>query len=121
VKLRRFFVWREECLKPWIKVRVKFLSFENGGRETPVFICGSYRPHIRIIGDTEYLGVQFIEDIGETTPNEEIETKVCLIYYPRVSYEKISEGVKIEIFEGAQIVGKGEIVSPVIIEQSSEV
>ncbi len=79
-------------MKPWIYVAVEFLSADEGGRKTPVYLkresVGSYRPHFRVIGDTEYLGVQFIEGSeGIIKPKEKATVKVLLLYHPNVSYE----------------------------------
>jgi hypothetical protein len=99
---------------PKIKVRVEFFSPEDGGRITSLYLGERYMPHIRIIGDTEYLGVQFVNAYNkEIAPGEIIETEVRLPYYPRVSYEKLKEGQDFEILEGPRIVGKGKTIGHV--------
>ncbi len=101
-------------MTPKIKVSVEFLSPEDGGRVIPLCLGEQYRPHIRIIGDTEYLGVQFIDTYNkQIVPGEVIETEVRLPYYPRVSYEKLLENREFEILEGPRIVGKGKTIGPV--------
>ena len=104
-------------MKLCINVLVQFLSEDEGGRKSLLYLNG-YRPHFRVIGDTEYLGIQFIEGTDKIiNPKEWISSKVYLIYYPNVSYEKLRIGKEFEILEGAKIVGIGTVISPVTIEE----
>lgn len=63
-------------MKYSIYVSVEFLSTKEGGRKSPIVLIGGsggYRPHFRVIGDTEYLGVQFLEGPKRIiSPNERI-------------------------------------------------
>ena len=102
-------------MKRSIYVLVKFLSAGEGGRLGSIYLNGyGYSPHFRIIGDTEYLGVQFIEGLHRIiNPKEWVIAKVWLMYYPNVNYEKLSEGKEFEILEGTKVVGTGTVISPV--------
>ncbi len=40
--------------------------------------------------------------------------KVCLLYHPDVSYNKLCQGKEFEILEGAIVVGRGRVISPVV-------
>jgi translation elongation factor EF-Tu-like GTPase len=71
-----------------------------------------YRPHFRIIGCSELLGVQFVEGPDRYIhPKEKVQAKAELIYYPDVSYENLIIGKEFEILEGTNIVGKGIVIS----------
>jgi translation elongation factor EF-Tu-like GTPase len=105
-------------MRPWIKVSVKFFPSDEGGRKGSVYLNGGYRPHFRVIGDTEFLGVQFIEATDKIiVPNEKVDAKVCFLYYPDVSYNSLNEGKEFEILEGARVVGKGQVISQVSSEE----
>jgi len=96
---------------------VQFISIDEGGRKGLIYLIG-YRPHFRVIGDTEYLGIQFIEGPDRIiNPKEWVSAKVCLLYYPNVSYEKLRVGEEFEIVEGAKIVGIGTVISTVSIDE----
>jgi translation elongation factor EF-Tu-like GTPase len=98
-------------MKPWIIAEVKFFSAEEGGRKQPLILSIGYMPHFRIVGDSEYLGVKFIEaPEGIVITQEAINIKVQLIYYPDVSYQKLVSGESFEIMEGPRVVGKGKVI-----------
>ncbi len=106
-------------MKHFIHVLVEFLTYEEGGRKGPIYLNGfSYRPHFRVIGDAEYLGIQFIEGPDRLiSPKEWVTAKIWLMYYPNVSYEKLSVGKEFEILEGRNVVGIGTVISPVSVEE----
>ncbi|WP_059173097.1 hypothetical protein [Bacillus sp. FJAT-27445] len=109
--------------KPWLDVVVEFFSPEEGGNN---LIClgdylygdrfvNGYRPHFRIKGETEYLGIMFINGPqGLIKPNEKVNAKVWLSYYPEISYEKLINGAEFEIMEGARIAGTGKVIGSMI-------
>lgn len=103
----------------YLTVLVEFLSPNKGGRKNPINLNGSsYRPHFRVTGDLEYLGVQFVEGPErEIKPEELVVAKVKLIYYPNVSYDKLINGKEFEILEGAMVVGKGTVVNKELFDQ----
>jgi translation elongation factor EF-Tu-like GTPase len=101
-------------MKYCIYVSVEFLPSDEGGRKNPVYLNdGGYRPHFRVNGNTEYLGVQFLEGPDRIiNPNERVTAKVWLMYHPDMFYDKLSEGKEFEILEGAKVVGRGVAISP---------
>jgi len=105
-------------MKPYLDVSVEFLSKSKDFKARNFYLNGGnsygrgYSPHFRVIGDSEYLGVEFIEGPDRLVEQGElVNAKVLLMYYPNVSYEKLIKGQKFEILEGAIVVGTGYVVS----------
>ena len=86
-------------------IKVKF--FESK-RETLPLLQKGYRPHLKISGDDEYLGVVFV-DSEDVIYGKEILAVIKTIY-EGVGYHKLKVGAKFEILEGANIVGVGEVI-----------
>ena len=107
-------------MKPCINVSVIFFSPDEGGRKESIYL-NDYRPHFRIIDGSEYLGVQFIEAPDKViTPDEKVDTKVLLLYFPDVSYNKLRQNTEFEILEGAKVVGKGKVISLTSADEQNE-
>jgi hypothetical protein len=106
-----------------LAVSVEFLPKIDHKEERKFYLDGlsygfGYSPHFRVIGDGEYLGIQFIE--GPDRPVEQgelVDAKVCLMYYPNVSYDKLTIGQEFEIFEGPNIVGRGWVKGAISFEE----
>jgi hypothetical protein len=105
-------------MKPWLDVSVEFLPKGKDNRERKFYLNGGggysrgYSPHFRVMGDSEYLGIEFIEGPDRfIEQGEVINARIVLMYYPNVSYEKLIIGQKFEIIEGAMVVGRGCVVS----------
>jgi len=78
---------------------------------TPCLNNKKYRPHFRIFGTNEWLGVEFIEGPDEPVkPGLSTSSTVRLLYAPEVSYAELREGTKFEILEGPNVVGSGEVI-----------
>jgi hypothetical protein len=110
-------------MKPYLDVSVEFLSKRKEHRERKFYLnCVNghgrgYSPHFRVIGDSEYLGIEFIEGPDRLIEQGEVvNAKVELLYYPNVSYAKLIKGQEFEILEGALVVGKGCVVGSVNFE-----
>lgn len=111
--------------KPRVRVRLKLLTKQEGGRDTPVYDNSGYRPHIvignpdqrkPIIGEhgevTEnYLGVCFLGNGRVLELGHQYEVEVALIYYPEVSYDAIVKDVTFTVREGWRIIAFGEVLS----------
>ena len=109
-----------------LKVKVKFFSVENGGRQQlpeDLLAIGTYRPHF-VVGDPEqqeaivdknntsqenYLGVVFISQVGALKEGKEIEAVVTAVY-PEVDYSSLVSGATFTIREGQNIVGNGKVM-----------
>ncbi len=93
-------------------VVVVFLSPVEGGRQTPTCLNNKkYRPHFRVFGAKEWLGVEFIEGPDEPVkPGVSTPSTVRLLYAPEVSYAELQEGARFEILEGPNVVGSGEVI-----------
>jgi hypothetical protein len=112
---------------PRIECLITFIPVSEGGRSHP-FPAGGlsgevYRPHL-VVGDPrqrgslsagnrsteEYLGVAFHQDPVDGAAGSEMKVTVTLMYYPRVSYDKLKPGVTFTVREGARIVGFGSVL-----------
>ena len=109
-----------------LKVKVKFFSEENGGRQLlpeDLLSIGTYRPHF-VVGNPEqkealvdenntsqenYLGIVFISQAGTIKAGKEIEAVITTVY-PEVDYSSLVSGATFTIREGKSIVGNGEVI-----------
>jgi translation elongation factor EF-Tu-like GTPase len=108
-------------MQPELYVEVEFFSSEEGGRTTPIFLTDypGYRPHFRVIRDTEYVGVQFLDTPHRIiSPHERVPIAVSLLYYPNVTYDKLIDGAEFEILEGPKVVGKGTVIGVLVTGNS---
>lgn len=86
--------------------------FFAGKRNTIPNLNGMvYRPHLLVKGDTEYLGVCFIN--GDLSGFNQVTDALVLPVYSGVNYNKLEVGVIFFIMEGPHIVGEG-IVKDII-------
>jgi hypothetical protein len=113
-------------MKPCLDVIVQFIPINNDHRLRQFYINGGsnyergYSPHFRVMGDKEYLGIEFIQGPDRpVNPGELVVAKVRLMYYPDVSYNKLKVGEEFEILEGKQVVGIGHVKSPIYFEELS--
>ena len=97
---------------PYAEVLVEFFSSENGGRSLPVNLDDKgYRPHLRILTEDEYLGVEFVEGPDTpTSPGQSAHATVRFLFWPDVNYERLVIGTEFEILEGPTVVGKGKVI-----------
>lgn len=108
------------------RVKVKFYSKKNGGREKlPIDLLssGKYRPHLVIgdpnqrnvihnemkIGKEEYLGITFVNQKTELKEEQEIEATISTLYSD-IDYNSLTTGATFTIREGGKIVGNGKIL-----------
>lgn len=97
-------------LSPWLNVTVEFMPIIGKDGSERHFHLNEYRPHFRVTGDSEYLGISFFDcPQSLVRPSELVDAKVSLIYYPNVPYEKLKDGQTFDIIEGRKIVGKGTV------------
>ena len=116
---------------PIIECEITFLTEQEGGRKRPFSKGGlsgnQYRPHI-VIGDIhqreaivddnryiteEYIGVAFAIGPDIIEMGVPIIVELTLIYYPHVVSDKLIPGTTFTIREGGQVVGYGQVISPV--------
>ncbi len=96
--------------QPQAEVLVWFLLTEQGGRQTPPSLNEpGYRPHLRVAGDGELLGVEFCGGPAEARLGAPAHAKIIMLDYPGVAYEKLAAGAEFEILEGARKVGSGVV------------
>ncbi|MDO5105928.1 hypothetical protein [Capnocytophaga sp.] len=81
--------------------------FGNQRKTLPDLSLGTYRPHLVVKGETEYLGVRFIE--GEVTEFDKPVLCTIAVLYDTVDYSKMIEDTPFFIMEGAKAVGEGVI------------
>ncbi|MDO4230313.1 MAG: hypothetical protein Q4C98_10895 [Capnocytophaga sp.] len=81
--------------------------FSHKRKTAPYLNSGTYRPHFMVKGESEYLGVQFID--GEDVIFDKPIKCNALPMYSKVDYSALQKGVSFFIMEGANIVGEGVI------------
>lgn len=84
---------------------VKFFSKKR--KTPPNLTSGKYYPHLVIKGDTEYLGVCFID--GEEVIFDKEIIASALPLYEGVDYSGLTKGTEFMIMEGGNKVGEGVI------------
>ena len=95
-----------------LELEVMFLPPEQGGRLLGPFLNNQcYRPHLRVPPDPSMLGVEFVAGPEGPVPSGAlVPATVRLVYEPSVSYFSLQVGCRVEILEGARIVGHGQVV-----------
>ena len=80
------------------------VTFFQGKRKLPPCLNnGSYRPHLIVDGDNEYLGVSFIN--GAECHFDETVSAILLPIYEGVDYSKLQVHKKFFVMEGSNILG----------------
>ena len=86
-----------------MKVMVKFYPKKRSSLPSL-----NYRPHFVVNGDSEFLGVEFLElDLKEYDIFSEAVVKLL---YDNVGYHKLNKCVRFNIVEGNTLVGEGEVL-----------
>jgi translation elongation factor EF-Tu-like GTPase len=89
---------------------ITIVGSEVGGRQSPIYPKhGQYRPHAIARGDSEMLGVAFINGPEQIAAGETAEVEMEAMYYPNVNYRKLTKGTQFIIVEGYRIVAVGRI------------
>ena len=88
-----------------LRVMVKF--YREKRKSIPTSNYG-YRPHFVVRGDSEYLGIEFIE--SELNEFNVFAEAVVKLLYDNVGYHKLKEGVSFDILEGSTVVGEGYVL-----------
>ncbi|WP_082076899.1 GNAT family N-acetyltransferase [Microbacterium azadirachtae] len=92
-----------------VNATVTMRSPQEGGRRAPAFLDGRFRPHVRVSGDDEYLGVIFLGATeGKLHPGEPAPIILQLIYDVD-NYSKLEPGTEFDVLEGLRIVGRGVV------------
>ncbi len=87
-------------------VKVKF--YNDRKRPFPLR-CYSYRPHFVVDGDTEMLGVEFLE--SNVAEFDKFGEAIVKLLYDNVGYYKLAKGVGFKIVEGGfKVVGEGCVI-----------
>lgn len=85
--------------------------FWSGKRNTPPsLMSGKYCPHFAVKGNEEYLGVCFL-DGTECAFDEPAEGNAQPLYSDRIDYGSLTDGTEFLIYEGANAVGIGWVLS----------
>lgn len=93
-----------------IKAEITFLSFEDGGRETPPKgpPWNYYRPHLVTSEGGEYLGVQFIQG---PPPSTSLPGQYILeLMYENIDYSSLVPGCTFDVKEGGKTVARGLVI-----------
>ena len=79
-------------------------------RLPPSLVSGKYSPHFVVTGTTEYLGVCFL-DGTECAFDEPTLGNAQPLYPDTVDYGLLEDHAEFLIYEGANAVGKGRVLS----------
>lgn len=95
---------------PYAEVLVEFFPTVSGGRKTPPRLNDhGYRPHLRVIGNTELLRVEFVDGPDDLSFGVSTYATAKFLYVPNVSYQLLNIGTNFEIVEGTKVVGRGTV------------
>ena len=93
-----------------ILLTVVFERPEHGGRvRHPDIADGPYRPHVRVVGTDELLGVAFEEWGQSPVPGRPLIVQIRPLY-DGVDYAGLSVGASVEVVEGDKVVARGRVV-----------
>lgn len=96
---------------PKVQARLKLLTPEEGGRETP-FIA-SYRPQFHFDGEVEGWVVEIVHcEPNPFPPGAEGMITLIFTSYDRLK-DRLTPGTKIQIKEGFRTLGQGEITGQI--------
>jgi hypothetical protein len=63
------------------------------------------------VGDSEYLGVMFVDGPPDPVgPGENTTASIILVYEPNVDYSALITGAKFDVLEGFRVVATGKVV-----------
>jgi hypothetical protein len=104
-----------------IELDVVFLTHDAGGRRAMVqtFKTGEYRPHLRISGVGEFLGVRFVDGPSEILAGRQLRASVSLMYQG-VDYSGLTDGTLCTVVEGVKVVAFACVVRGVPTTDSSK-
>jgi hypothetical protein len=99
---------------PSILAEVTFVPTSESGRHTlpqlqPWGEGGWYMPHAVVDGETEYLGVRFV-DGPQPLFGVAGEYRLVLMYHPDVDYSALVPGASFTIREGEKVVATGRVL-----------
>ena len=98
-----------------IMFSVSVTFFSDKRKLPPCLTTGNYRPHLRVDGDDEYLGVTFISDVS--CRFDETISATATPLYDGVDYSKLKPSTKFFVMEGERIVGEGIVESIVQLDR----
>ena len=89
--------------------------FWSGKRKTPPsLVSGTYCPHFVVTGTTEYLGVCFLDGAERCAFDEPVLGNAQPLYPDTVDYSSLENNPEFLIYEGANAVVKGLVLSRTI-------
>ncbi len=96
------------------EVLIEFLPTAQGGRRTAICLSADaeshYRPHFRVIGGSEMLGVEFVDGPDDpVSPGTKTFATVRFMYEPAICYDALVVETEFEILEGSRVIGRGRI------------
>ncbi len=94
----------------YLKVTVRFLSHQEGGRKHPPSLPG-FMPHFVVPPSREMLGIAFIDGPNDILPNDDATATVRCLYEPLVSYDALQVGTRFQTVEGPRLIGSGIVLA----------
>ena len=97
--------------KQFIDALVVFIPETIKGRRIlPMLYTGEYRPHVRVNGEGELIGIAFTRGPVEVSYSELIHVQLTALYHPEVDYSSLQVGTQFTVVEGYRIVAIGQVV-----------
>jgi hypothetical protein len=91
---------------PTIAIEMMFLTKEGGYDRLPDLT--GYSPHL-VVGESEYLGVVFLDDRWSGKPQEQFVAILGLIYHPNVDYSALVPGASLQFERGQKLLVEDEL------------
>jgi hypothetical protein len=105
--------WRALQRAGIITCSITFFSKDRGGRQRlPNLSTVEYRPHLRVAGASQLLGV-VVAGTASPAPEVPIGVQVVPLYPDHVDYSSLQGGQRFEVVEGIHTVGEGVVISVV--------
>jgi len=100
-----------------IEAEITFLTFEECGREMPVF--SGYRPQFHYDGEDFVAVNQFIETVEAVCPGQTVKAYVAFTS-PELHVGRLYPGKEFLLREGQRIVARGRVTKVLNLEQSAQ-
>lgn len=100
-------------------LHVEVIFWSSKRKTPPSLVSGKYCPHFVVKGTTEYLGVCFL-DGAECAFGESALGNAKPLYPDTVDYAPLENDAEFLIYEGANAVGKGRVLSRTVTYKVTE-
>lgn len=91
------------------KAKVKFLGHKDGGRFTPPRT--GFKPHLQVGDEFTSCVITTVDASIEVLEFDVYYDVFIELIYPDIYGNKITENMKVNLFEGSKLIGMGEILN----------